>query len=325
MHPVPTHDLPPHKEPTSPLMAVLVLLYGLALLLSVAMVFRGKFELGVIGTLLVLTLAPLAFILARSDSTRLQRRLVERTDELTRNVRMLADQAVLSDEARRILNRQSERDLLRRAIEEDIEAGDSEAALILIEELSERFGYRADADQLRRKIDDTRQKTVETEITDAIGQLDGLILQRRWNDAFIKATRIQRRYPDSARVEPLRARVQQAQESYKQDLERRFLLASQEDRTEEAITLLKELDQYLTPTEAEPLRELARGVIGKARLNLGAQFKLAVQDRRWAEAARIGDQIIEQFPNSRMAGEVRDVIDGIRTKASGVAPATVLA
>ena len=63
---------------------------------------------------------------------------------------------------------------------------------------------------------------------------------------------------------------------------------------------------------------MARGVIGKARENLGAQFKLAVQDRAWSRAATIGNTIVEQFPNTRMAAEVRDLLDGIRARARQV-------
>jgi outer membrane protein assembly factor BamD (BamD/ComL family) len=79
------------------------------------------------------------------------------------------------------------------------------------------------------------------------------------------------------------------------------------------------LDQHLTAAEAEPLRELARGVITKARENLGAQFKLAVRDRQWREAVPIGERIIAEFPNSRMAAEVRDVIDNLRQKVTQTA------
>ena len=56
-------------------------------------------------------------------------------------------------------------------------------------------------------------------------------------------------------------------------------------------------------------------MIGKARENLGAQFRLAVQDRQWERAAEIGDRIIDEFPNTRMASEVRAMIDTIRERA----------
>ena len=85
--------------------------------------------------------------------------------------------------------------------------------------------------------------------------------------------------------------------------------------------LLKELDHYLTQEEAARLEEVAHGVISKHRENLGVQFKLAVNDHRWAEAARTGEAIIQEFPNSKMAEEVRGMIDLLRTRASEAAAA----
>ena len=136
--------------------------------------------------------------------------------------------------------------------------------------------------------------------------------------AAFEAAKIGRLYPDSPKVEGLRHRVEHARALYKSDLERRFLLAAGESQIVEAMDLMKELDAYLSEAEAEPYREVARGVIGKARENLGAQFKLAVQDRAWARAADIGASIIAQFPNTRMAAEVRGMLDGIRARAREV-------
>ena len=79
--------------------------------------------------------------------------------------------------------------------------------------------------------------------------------------------------------------------------------------------ILKDLDHYLTEREAEPFREVARGVIGKARENLGAAFKLACQDRQWGIAISLGEQISREFPNSRMAQEVQDMLPSLRQRA----------
>ncbi|GJQ30178.1 MAG: hypothetical protein HBSAPP03_20620 [Phycisphaerae bacterium] len=299
------------------MMLLVVLLYTLALGVSVVMVVQGRVELGIGGVLLTLTLMPVVMVMLRAGAAR-ERALLDRLDEIARTVRTMADQSSLSDEARRILNRESDREMLRLAIEEDLAAQHWDAALVLIRELADRFGYRADAEEYRKRIDQMRERTTEQQVTDAIGLLDGLILQRRWDDAALEAAKIQRLFPYSPRVEPLQGRVEQARASYKTDLERRFLLAAQADKVDEALTLLKELDFYLTPTEAEPLREVTRGLIGKARQNLGAQFKLALQDRRWGEAARIGEAILHEFPNTRMAAEVRELLDGIRAKANAV-------
>lgn len=240
-------------------------------------------------------------------------------EALTRAIDRFSEQSALSDDARRVLNRQRERDLLRAAIEEDINAQDWDAAMVLVRELAERFGYRADAEEFRQQIEQARFETTEQSVADAISRLDGLIVQRRWEQAIVEAGRIGRLYPESPRVEGLRHRVEAARQTYKQDLERRFLDAAQADQIDDAMILLKELDAYLTEAEAGPFREVARGVIGKARDNLGAQFKIALQDRRWGDAIETGERIITEFPNSRMSVEVRTVIDGLRNRAGEAA------
>ncbi|MEM8783700.1 MAG: hypothetical protein AAGE65_12715, partial [Planctomycetota bacterium] len=90
-----------------------------------------------------------------------------------------------------------------------------------------------------------------------------------------------------------------------------------------AMKLLKELDKYLQPGEAKQFEEVARGVIGKQRDNLGVQFKLAVHDKEWLNSVRIGEQIIREFPNTRMADEVRGMLDLLRERAAGQQAAAV--
>lgn len=232
----------------------------------------------------------------------------------------LSEQSTLSGDARRVLNRKGERDLLRKAIQEDMAAEDWDAALVLVKELADRFGYRADAEEFRQKIEQARFDTQQRKVTEAIAHLDGLIAQRRWDQALAEAARIGRLFPDSPRVDGLRHRVETARFLYKEDLERRFLHASRDGSPDEALELLKELDAYLSEREAEPLREVARGVIGKARENLGVQFKLAIQDQRWRDAVDVGERIADDFPNSRMAEEVRSVLPSLRARATGVTP-----
>lgn len=274
--------------------------------------------LGVIGLVVVWALFLVFFLVHKALRHGTSSHTEQRLTEVVQRVEHLASLGALSDDARRVLNRAREREMLRRAIEEDIARQDWEAAMVLVKELADRFGYRADAEEFRHRIETHRSETQDKKVRDAIGMLDGLIIQRRWDAAYEEAAKIGRLYPDSHRVEGLRNRVEQAREMYKAELIRRFE-AERESDAEEALELLKELDQYLTEAEAAPYREMARGVIGKARDNLGSLFKVYVQDRKWAEAVQVGDQIMSQFPNTRMAAEVRSVIDGLRTKAAAMA------
>ncbi len=272
---------------------------------------------GGLGLVILAVIIPLTAMLSRR-ATGSSQQMRDDLASLTRAVAQMSEQNALSDDARRVLNRKRERELLRAAIDEDIAVEDWDAAMVLVKELAERFGYRSDAEEFRQRIEQARYETVQRKVNEAISRLDGLIGARRWDQATIEAARIGRLYPDSPKVEGLRHRVEHARQLYKSDLERRFLIAAEEDRIPEAMDMLKELDAYLTEDEAEPYREMARGVIGKARDNLGAQFKLAVQDRSWGRAAELGQHIVEQFPNSRMAEEVRGLLDSIRARAREV-------
>lgn len=269
---------------------------------------------GALGLVIVGATAPLAFI--RSAPAGGGEDVSDAVARLALEIERLGEMNALSDDARRVLNRRRERELLRHAIEEDVAAGDWDAAMVLVKELAERFGYRADAEEFRERIETARFQTVDRRVAEAVAKLDRLIMQLRWDEATIEAGRITRLYPDSPRVEGLRHRVEHARMTYKTDLERRFLHAAQNDQIEDAMGLLKELDAYLTEAEAEPYQEVARGVIGKARENLGVQFKLAVQDKDWGRALQAGERVLAEFPNSRMAGEIREMIDGLRTRAT---------
>ncbi|MGP1272897.1 MAG: hypothetical protein ACTS22_06150 [Phycisphaerales bacterium] len=258
-----------------------------------------------------------AALLLENDTHSSGEDMVSILRDVNRSIRGLRDQAALSDDARRVLNRSNERELLCRAIEEDIRRHDWEAAQVLTTELAARFGYEQDAERFRMQIDLARAEGMDADIADRVAGLDRMIVERRWEAAFEEARRIAEAFPASQRVRSLTDRVSRSRQQYKEDLERRFLLAAQADRVDEAMDLLRELDTYLSEQEAEPFREVARGVIGKAKENLGAAFKLAYQDRQWGMAVGLGEQIIEQFPNSRMAAEARTLLPELQERARG--------
>lgn len=253
-----------------------------------------------------------AWRLGRSQAAESERLL----RELIRTIDNLAQEGGLSEAAKRVLHRRHEREILRRAIEQDITDNDWDAAMVLVKELAERFGYRQDAEEFRGRIERVRAQSLDKQAVEALTGLDELIRSRKWAEAFSEAARITRLFPDSHRVDNLRERVEEARVRHRKDLERRFLHAAEQERPDEAMECLRELDAYLTPAEAAPFQEVARGVIGKLRENLGVRFKLAVQDHLWLEAIHLGEKIIADFPNTRMAQEVRELLPSLRERAN---------
>jgi outer membrane protein assembly factor BamD (BamD/ComL family) len=238
-------------------------------------------------------------------------------DQTIQLLRQINARLLLSDTAKRIAYRQEDVNALRRAIRDDMAKGDFDAAMVLVQEMSHTFGYREEAEQFREQINAARAKDLERKVTAAIKHLDEIIARHDFEAAAREAQKLQRLYPESEQVKVAVRRVVQAREQYKHQVEREFLAAAERDDVDAAIELLKELDKYLTEEEAEPFRETARGVIGKKRDNLGVQFKIAVHDKEWTRAVHVGEQIIREFPNTRMADEVRSMLDLLRERAAG--------
>jgi hypothetical protein len=223
---------------------------------------------------------------------------------------------MLSDNAKRVLFREREIGLLRDAIESDIAASEYNAALALCKEMAEVFGYRDEAEAFRERIMEARQARFDRQVRAALDQFDQLLAAHNWAQVHQEAAKMRRLYSESHLVHDLDQRIVHAREAHKEELRQRFLHAAERDDVEGAMVLLRELDRYLTREEAGQLSEIAGGVVSRHKDNLGVQFKLAVSDRRWAEAARIGEKIIEEFPNSMMADEVRSMIDLLRARRS---------
>jgi tetratricopeptide (TPR) repeat protein len=278
------------------LLSVLTALFGLVLLIvgSVRWAMFGRRSIGV------------------AEGSDVETELLESI-----NARML-----VSDTAKRIAYREEDIDLLKRTIKADVEKHEYDAALALVRELGETYGQIKEAEAFREKILNIRRTEMDARVAESLARLKEIVARQDFETATMEAEKIARLYPESPVAKEAIHRVEQARENYKQQLEREFLQASEHGDVDKAMELLKVMDKYLTEQEAEPLRETARGVIGKARDNLGVQFKLAVHDKEWVAAVNVGEQIIRDFPNSKMADEVRSMLDLLRQRAAGQQAAT---
>ena len=264
---------------------------------------------GLLGLIVSAATAPVALLLAG---------LVGRLREagpLSSELARIREHSMLSDNAKRVLFRDREIQLLRDAIEEDIARSDYNAAITLCEEMANLFGYRQEAEAFRSRILRAREEQYELEVQAAIDQFEASVEDRQWAAVYQQAARIRRLYPDSHLVDGLEQRIAQARDEHKHELETRFLKAAEEKDVEAAMALLKQLDRYLTQEEAGRLTKVAEGVIVRHRDSLGTRFRQTVGERRWADAVRMGETIIDEFPNSQMAAEVRSMLDVLRSRA----------
>src|SRR5262245_60786289 len=136
-----------------------------------------------------------------------------------------------------------------------------------------------------------------------------------WERARHGMDHLLKRYAEHPGVRALPQDFETRRSEHKRRLLKEWDEAVQRDEVDRGIRVLRELDQYLTPNEAQALKEAARDVF-RARLHqLGVQFSLAVTDGQWNRAMDIGNQIMNEFPNSRMANEVRERFKVLQQRA----------
>jgi outer membrane protein assembly factor BamD (BamD/ComL family) len=239
--------------------------------------------------------------------------LLESQDE---DLRKLIDLATLSNRAKGLLYRDRELDAFREALHADLMKQDYNSAQRLIESIEEQ-GYVDEAARLGREIADARSSTNEEKVEGAIARIEQIISRHDWDRAHREASRLVEAYPDNAKVQELPRRIERARNTRKRELLQQYGEAVRKNAVDEGISLLKKLDSYLTPQEAAALRDSARGVFRAKLHNLGVQFAISVTDHRWSEAVTTGEQIMRDFPNTRMAQEVREKIDTLRNRAAG--------
>jgi outer membrane protein assembly factor BamD (BamD/ComL family) len=265
---------------------------------------------------------PLALMLDhnRQDSAasaeKLYNMMIDRLQQISIIMNMISEQQLLSDTAKSVAFREKDREVVRRAIQEEISRQDWEAAQALVDDMERQFGYKHEAEKLREEINSRRSEITQRHIAEQMAVLDRHIRSESWGLAFQEAQRMVGLFPNDENVRQLPQQIESQRQTCKKQLLDSWEEAVSRHDVDGSIEILKKLDLYLTPAEAEKMQETARGVF-KEKLNLlRMQFSLAVQDRKWTEAIRLGESIVSEFPNSRMAQEVAEKMVALRQRAA---------
>ncbi len=227
----------------------------------------------------------------------------------------LLELASLSDRARGLIYRDREIEALSEAVHHDIMRQDYKSAETLINTLDNEFGYVDEAARLRGALESSRKGTRDEQIDSAVKRIQEIIDARDWSRAMRESKRLITAFADSPKVTALPERIETACARHKRSLLQAYGDAVRKKDIDRGIELLKELDAYVTPQEAAALQESARGVFRAKLHNLGVQFAISVTDKSWAEAVVAGEQIMKEYPNSRMAQEVSEKMELLRSRA----------
>jgi hypothetical protein len=227
----------------------------------------------------------------------------------------IGQSATLSDTAKEVLFRDAERRSLREAVLEKLHQLDYQGTFMLIEELAHRPAYKGFAEQLRMEAEKYRSATEDERMRQSIAHIEKLIDDFQWGKARAQIERFIAAFDDRQRAEKLTAKLNARREERKKELLAKWDETVRKQDTDGSLEVLKELDAYLTPEEGMALQESAREVFRNKLQTMGVQFSLAVSEKRWADALEIGEKIIADFPNTKMAQEIRDGIESLRQHA----------
>jgi hypothetical protein len=322
------------EKPKSPNASSFNLVYIVALLIALAVLGVGAdlaahhlgytlLATGIVALVVVLVTWPLALAVVasrcvtESQQAAINATMTDRLQQIGTLLTLMSEQQLLSDRAKAVAFREKDREALRRAIREEMAAKDWDAALVLANDMETEFGYTQEAAKLRVEINSNREEVVARQIDDTAKTVNDHMAAERWNQAIRESERLLQIYPNEEKVKRLPGEIETRRLAVKKRLRDSFMQAVDKHEVDEGIELLKRLDNYLTPAEAEAMQELVRRLFKDKLNNLKTQFTHAYQESNSAEALRIAEVIVRDFPNSRIALELKDTMDVLRQRAAG--------
>jgi len=263
-----------------------------------------------------------AFLLSNREIIRSLKDNGDRLDNvaemISRNNNLMAQIAQaskLSDAAKSIAFRDAERTELAEAVIAKLHAHEFEATTAMINAMERKTEYQTLAAQLRRTAEQYRNATEKERIRQAIEHILKLGREYRWTQAYRAAENLIKAYPHVEEAKAVRAKLKQIRDARKRELLALWDEAVRAKDTDRSLEILKELDLYLTPSEGLALQDAASNVFKMKLHNLGVRFSLAVTENQWVNALETGQQIMRDFPNSRMAHEIRSKLDILEMRA----------
>ncbi len=240
----------------------------------------------------------------------------ERMQQMSVMLNLISEQQLISDRTKQVAYRTRDRDTLRRAIHEEINEKDWEAGEALANDMANVFGYRQEADRFRKEIEQKRHGELRKQVGEGIAIIERHVRAEKWQDALAEAHKISQQFPADEQAHSLPKQVEDRRAQHKKQLQESFQDALNRHDNDGGIEILRKLDPYLTPAEAETMQEAARNLFKEKLNSLRTQFTLAVQDHNWLDAVRLGDQITTDFPNTRAAQEVREMMPALQKRLS---------
>jgi len=237
-------------------------------------------------------------------------------EKMNVELRQISHNTRLSEQAKSIAYRDADRRSLRESVLEKLHRQDFEATYEIIDEIASLTEYKKLADALRAEAKKYQDSSDAERVNQVIAYIDKFLDSFQWTQASTVIEQLIKAAPNSEDAKSMRQKLVDKKQERKKALLALWDEAVKRQETDRSLEILNELDLYLTPNEGLALQEAARDIFRSKLHNLGVTFSLAVSEKQWSKALSIGRQISRDFPNSRMAEEIREKFDVLKQRAS---------
>ena len=249
---------------------------------------------------------------ALQDNSNKLKELTNSLEQIHTGLRKISQTTLISDAVKSIAFRDADRQSLKEAVFEKLQARDFSTAYEIIDEIEKLPEYEELAQELRDEAEKYQNATEQERVSQLIAHINKLIDEAKWPRASAQIEGLIKAYPESEQAKNMRTVLYERKQERK-----KILLAAWDDavtnhETDRSLDILKDLDQYLTPSEASALQEAASDVFRTKLHKLGMKFSIAVAEKRWTDALMIGQKIMNEFPNSKMCQEIYTKLDVLK-------------
>ncbi len=241
--------------------------------------------------------------------------IISTTEKNRQTLLQLEQNARLSESVKAITFSNENQQSLRQAVFAKLQQKDFKAVNKIIAEIYDSTLYEELAQQMQIAADRYRDSSDNERTNQVINNIEQLLEEYKWTEASSQIERLIDLEPESEKLKEMRQKLIDKKAERKKILLTAWDDAVKRQATDRSLEILKELDMYLTPNEGIALQEAARDVFRNKLHNIGVQFSLAVSGRQWDKAIEAGKQIIHDFPNSKMAGEIRESMNTLKEKS----------
>jgi TolA-binding protein len=239
----------------------------------------------------------------------------------------LRSEVLLSDDQRALkrqrIQQQLADDLAGRA-DQAIADDDFEQARALLAELQDRVPDEPRAGQLRERLNQAADQVRQRELAEVRTHVGDQMAVGDFEAAIGEARRLLARFPDEPEAADLLEHVQRERDTFvteqRKRLYREVQRLAQQRRWDDALTQGRRLiELHPATTEAQAVAAQLATIEENSRIAQARELRnqmLDLLDRnRLAEAVSVGEEIIEKYPDTQAAADLRGQIDRLRQRA----------